>query len=105
MDWLLVTLYVESQTLIECKVSECGSGCVNECMSECVSGCVSECMSECVSGCVSEYVSECVSGCVSECMSECVWGCFLSLRLAISKLYYGGNKLPFDEKVMISSLY
>jgi hypothetical protein len=93
MDWLLVTLYVESQTLIECKVSECGSGCVNECMSECVSGCVSE------------YVSECVSGCVSECMSECVWGCFLSLRLAISKLYYGGNKLPFDEKVMISSLY
>jgi hypothetical protein len=93
MDWLLVTLYVESQTLIECKVSECASGCVNECMSECVSGCVSE------------YVSECVSGCVSECMSECVWGCFLSLRLAISKLYYGGNKLPFDEKVMISSLY
>ena len=93
MDWLLVTVYVESQTLIECKVSECGSGCVNECMSECVSGCVSE------------YVSECVSGCVSECMSECVWGCFLSLRLAISKLYYGGNKLPFDEKVMISSLY
>jgi hypothetical protein len=93
MDWLLVTLYVESQTLIECKVSECASGCVNECTSECVSGCVSE------------YVSECVSGCVSECMSECVWGCFLSLRLAISKLYYGGNKLPFDEKVMISSLY
>jgi hypothetical protein len=93
MDWLLVTVYVESQTLIECKVSECASGCVNECMSECVSGCVSE------------YVSECVSGCVSECMSECVWGCFLSLRLAISKLYYGGNKLPFDEKVMISSLY
>ena len=54
-------------------------------------------MSKCASVCVSEYVSECASVCVSECMSESVWGCFFILRLSISKLYYGGNKLPFDE--------